>query len=155
MLATVPRAVARGPRVIHSPRELPVRVYRHMFAEMAAHLSGSAAARDCSGLSFAFRLVDRDDVAVRYEVAPGGVVRIRRSCIAATFTFSGASDDIDAVLTGALNPLPLTLCRRIGFRGSLLKLRRVLVMLPALRSTYLHCRGALRLYYASEFDLQF
>ena len=147
--------VAAGPRIIHSPAQLPVRVYRHMFREMATRLSGTAAARECSGLSFAFRLVDRDDVAVGYEVGPGGVVRMRRGCIPATFTFSGLSDDIDAVLTGALNPLPLILRRRVGFRGSLLRLRQVLVLLPALRSAYLHCRTALRLHYAAEFDLQF
>jgi hypothetical protein len=143
-------------RVLPSAAEVPASLVDEIIDDMAVRMSGSAEARRCQGLSFTFEISDIDIRPARYAVASRGAVRLTRSRTAAsTFSFTGPADAFDGILRGRQSALSAILGRRVRLRGSLLHLRQILRMLPAVHRAYNDARDALIERYRDHYDFRF
>ena len=131
-------------RVLRSASEVPAALVDEIIDDMAARMSGSPEARNCEGLSFSFEIEDLGVRPARYAVGGRGLVRLSRGGRAAsTFSFTGPAEAFDRILRGQQNALTAILGRRIRLRGSLLHLRQITRMLPAVHRAYNDARDAL------------
>lgn len=142
--------------MVRSATEMPAELVDEIIEEMATRMSGTAEARSCDGLSFAFVVSDHPVVPARYAVGRGGRVRLTRDDpTPASFRFTGPADAFDAVLRGRSNPLGAILHRRIHLSGSLGHVRQLLRMMPAVHRAYEASRQGLMERYADAYDFRF
>lgn len=142
--------------MLRDASQVPPAMVDEIIVDMAARMSGSAEARSCEGLSFTFEI---DDVRVRparYSIGARGVVRLSRGAgVSATFRFTGPAASFDGILRGHSSALAAILGRRIRLHGSLLQLRRILRMLPAVHRAYNQARDALIDRHGDRYDFRF
>ena len=141
--------------MLRSAADVPAALVDELMAAMAQLMKGTEEAKRCEGLSFSFRL---DDVAVRaarYTIGARGSVRLARDDGAATFSFHGPADGFDSVLLGRQSALSSILSRRIHMHGSLLHLRQILRMMPAVHRAYAQARADVQARHADRYEFRF
>lgn len=135
--------------------DLPVELVDEVIEEMAVRMSGSAEARTCVGLSFAFSVVDHPVAQARYAVDGNGRVRLTRDdATPATFHFTGPAQTFDLVLTGQQSALAALLRRSIRLQGSLTQVRQLMRMMPSVHRAYNQARVGLVERHAARFDFR-
>lgn len=136
--------------------DLPVELVDEVIEEMAARMSGSAEARSCTGLSFAFTVTDHPVLPARYAVGQRGRVTLTRDDdTPATFHFESTAETFDMVLSGQQNALVAVLRRRIRLQGSLPHIRELMRMLPSVHRAYSQARLGLAERHAERYDFRF
>jgi hypothetical protein len=143
-------------RILQSAGEVPIALIDEVIDDMAARMAGTQEARKCEGLSFSYRVTDRRVSLARYDVQPRGrIVLTRNDSSPTTFSFSGAADAFDQVLRGQAHALTALMTRRIHLHGSLLHIRGLLRMMPAVHRAYSDAREAMIQRHADRYDFRF
>ena len=143
-------------RVLRSAADVPVTVVEEIADDMAVRLDGTAEARTCAGLSFAYVVSDRRVPRYRYDVGDGGSVTLtRRDAAPATFVFTATVGTFDDVLRGRANALLALVTGRVRLQGSFLRIRGLLRMMPAVERCYVAARDAAIERHADRYDFRF
>lgn len=142
--------------VVVAATDLPTELVDEVIEEMAARMSGSAEARSCVGLSFAFSVVDHPVAQARYAVGGQGRVRLTRDdATPATFHFSGPAQTFDLVLSGRQSAVGALLRRSIRLQGSLTHVRQLMRMMPSVHRAYNQARVGLVERHSARYDFRF
>ena len=150
--------MARGtrPHVLHTAADVPPALVDELIGDMRARMSLSPEARRCEGLRFAFELTDVDVAPALYSVGKGGRVTLRRGDTeGATFSFRAGAQAFDDVLQGRGNGFGALMSRHISMRGSLLHIRGILRMLPAVTRAWTEARTALIERHSDRYEFRF
>jgi len=142
--------------VVTAATDLPVQLLDEVIEEMAERMTGTAEARSCDGLSFAFSVTDHEVAPARYAVLRRGQVRLTRDDpTPASFHFTAPLEVFDVVLSGRQNPLTALVLRRIHLHGSLGQVRPLLRMMPSVHRAYGEARADLVERWSARYEFRF
>jgi putative sterol carrier protein len=149
-------AAAPSRKVLTSAAEVPVPLVDEVIVDMASRMEGTEESRRCAGLSFAFEILDLPLKPARYAVGEAGSIILTRSITdGATFIFRAHSEVFDEVLRGHASALGAILSRRIHMHGSLLHVRGLMRMMPAVNRAYADARDSLVDRHRHRYDFRF